>query len=138
MNPSEELRARVLAAAKEEPAPSRSALLARDVLVGAIVLALALALFEIMGGFNLLEGDRPLPFVIGTAAGWAIVAGLCTWIAFGRHRSMVGPPRSWLLIAAVGAPIALAIWLMIWSQLYPETMATCPPQISPFGKRCRD
>lgn len=138
MRPSDELRARVLAAASQTPSPTRKVRRGRELVIGSVVAASSSFLFVSKGGFDLLEGNHPQVFAIGTAAGWIAIAALCLWIAFGRRRSMLGWPRAWLIAAALGAPVALALWTIVWAKLYPATTATCPPYISPIGNRCRE
>jgi len=53
--------------------------------------------------------ERPIAFVLGTAAGWAAMALLATWGA-SRGGSMLGRPRSALLWVVVATPLLLEAW----------------------------
>jgi hypothetical protein len=138
MTPEDKLRARVLAAVADEPSPPRGGQLVRSLVFIGGIIGLSLAVFRLKGGFDLFQGDRPPAFVLGTAAGWLVVAALSLWIAFGHQRSMLGLPRSWLVGAAVIAPAVLVLWTLAWAFLFPEAVHACPPNISPIGARCRD
>ena len=129
MNLSPELRDRVLAAAKKEAAPTRSA--ARTAVAFVVVAAVLLAagIFFWLGGVRLGDpsrgiADRPLAFVCGTVIGWSLIAALATWLAFTRGKSMLGRQRAWLLGVAVLTPMVLFAWMLVWNTQYPETMAT--------------
>jgi hypothetical protein len=38
----------------------------------------------------------------------------------------------------VVAPVLLVLWTLSWTFVFPEAAHACPPNISPFGARCRD
>jgi hypothetical protein len=106
-----DLKARVLAETRRAPAPDRRAVqrrLARTWLVVAIV---TLAAFGALGGLRAIE--RPLPFVLTTAAGWVGVAIAATW-GSARRGSMSGRPLSILVAAILLTPPALVAWYVAW------------------------
>jgi hypothetical protein len=78
---------------------------------------------------------RPVPYILGTAAGWAVTAALVSWIALGRGRSMIGRSRRVLWLTAIGAPTALFGWMLLWNLLYPQTLKVCTGRI---GLVCLD
>jgi|HubBroStandDraft_6_1064221.scaffolds.fasta_scaffold266894_1 hypothetical protein len=110
MKPSPELKARVLAAAARETSPDRRAVSGRVMRASVGAAAVCSTLFLTMGGVRAVE--RPIAFVLGTAAGWVGIATCATW-ASARRGKMVG--RSLVLfLSAVVTPIALGIWYLAW------------------------
>ncbi|HLK41259.1 MAG TPA: NrsF family protein [Polyangiaceae bacterium] len=118
--PSPELRARVLAAVRAEPVPSRPAGTWRSVAIVALGLGSVVLLGQAGGGPQLRE--RPLGYVVALALVWLPIATLATWAGFGRGRSMLGRPAGWSFAVAVGTPAALLVtWLGV-AVAWPETM----------------
>lgn len=117
---SDDLRARVLAMAKQEPAPTRTDVRKNTAWTIAISFAGLAVLFFALGGFHV--GRRPDGLVAVTAIGWGVVAALATFIGLGRGRSMLGRPRVWLVLLAALTPIALfASALLLRDAAWPET-----------------
>jgi hypothetical protein len=131
MTPSSALKARILAAAQSEPSPTRSATRKRIAWMAAVAAALDLALFFLLGGTH--RGARPLVFLVITLSGSGLIALAATWAAFGRGRTMLGRPRSWLLGIALATPIALFAWTLLGNVIFSETLAATPGRI---GLRC--
>ncbi len=132
--PAEDLKARVLTAAKRNPAPHRRTVrLYLAFLIAAIGLILLGAL-EGEGGIQWTE--RPGWFIVGTSLGWAVSASVATWLAGRRGRSMVGRPRALLWAAAIGTPLLLFGWSVLWNFLYPETFHVTHPER--IGLKCFD
>jgi hypothetical protein len=131
VNLQAELKERVLAAARREPAPTRPQVVARARRLSASALAVALLLFFAVGGVR--AAPRPIPLVAATALGWAAVAAAALWVAFARRRSMLGPPRSALWALVAGTPTVLFGWMLLWS-----TRLAAQPAIwsSRIGLRC--
>jgi hypothetical protein len=102
-----DLRARILDAAKREPAPTRAIETKRALFAG-ISGACASVLFALaVGG----PTDKRRAFVValvGIGAGLAALAA--TWIAASRGTSMLGRQRATLLAVAVSAPILILAW----------------------------
>jgi hypothetical protein len=110
MKPSAELKARVLAAAARETSPDRRAVSRRVMRAWVGAAALCGTLFVVIGGLRAVE--RPLAFVLGTAAGWAGIAMGASWASARRGR-MLGRSLG-LFLSAVVTPIALGIWYLAW------------------------
>jgi hypothetical protein len=109
---AEDLRARVLAAAKNEPSPPREATVVHTRRAGQAATVVTLLVFLGIGGMHLHA--RPEGLVMGSAVGWGLVAVVATWVAAGRTRSMLGLPRAWRLGAALATPLALgAVWFAV-------------------------
>ncbi|WP_394848329.1 DUF1109 domain-containing protein [Pendulispora brunnea] len=116
--PSADLRARILEAARQEPAPDRARVTQTTRALVVLAIVSALTVFFAMGGFRL--GGRPLGYVVTTGIGWGIVAAFATHLAFSRRKSMLGPTRQALVAAALLiAPILLA-WAALWTVSWPE------------------
>jgi hypothetical protein len=99
------------------------------ILFGPVLLAV---LLQLLGGYT--QGDRPLPFVVGTSAGWVTVALACGWLALRRDQDMLGTSTRTLVITAGLAPVALFGWLLLWNRFYlPDA---CPPGVSSWGTSC--
>jgi hypothetical protein len=87
--------------------------------------AMVMGVFYAAGGSH--AGPRPGAFILGTAFGWAGVAAAGLWVAFVRGRSMLGRPEKWLVSLAVGAPLVLFAWALVWGLCYPTTLVNAPP-----------
>lgn len=117
------LKLRILGAARAEPSPTRPAVKRRVALLIAASIAGLAAAFLAAGGLH--TDGRPTLQVAGSALGWAAVAGVATWQAFARGKSMLGRPSGQLLAVALATPIALLGWLAVWDARYPEAGTTC-------------
>src|SRR5262245_1321908 len=93
--PMPELRARVLAAVRAEPAPTRSAAHRRAWLTLGIAAALAIAIFAHFGGIR--TSGRPGVLIVLTCLGWSVVASAAAAVAVARGRSMLGRSTAALL-----------------------------------------
>ena len=106
---SPDLRARILAEVKSQPAPARPEM-RRRLLIGLVItLAFEGFLLVLIGGLH--RGDRPPWLVAGNASLALVVAAITSWLAFGRGRSMVGRPRQ--VVLAVSALVVPALFLSI-------------------------
>jgi hypothetical protein len=103
-----DMKSRILAAVRAEPAPTRRATLLRNALLLAAGGAVALAIFFWFHGVRVYE--RPTLLVVATSSGWFFAAAVATQIAFARGRSMLGRPTAWLVALVVGAPFLLLAW----------------------------
>jgi len=103
-----DLKSRIVAAVRAEPAPTRRATLLRNALLLAAGGAVALAIFVLRGGVRVY--DRPTLLVVATSSGWFIAAAVAMRMAFARGRSMLGRPTAWLVALVVGAPFLLLAW----------------------------
>jgi len=110
------LKTRVLDAMSKAPSPDRAAVRARALRAWGFGVAFSMIVFAAVG---VSLGQRPLPFIAATAAGWALVAGVATYGAYGRGGSMLGRSRPLLvLVVALTAP-ALVAWLFACLSVWP-------------------
>lgn len=126
-----ERKRRILEAARREPSPTRRHASRRIAWIVATALVADVGLFFLFGGVH--AGGRSLPLILATQGGCGLFAVLAVWGAFGRGRSMLGRPKSWLVVIAAATPILLLSWTLVWSALYPETAMSGPNRI---GLRC--
>jgi hypothetical protein len=115
-----ELRARVLAQAGQQPAPTRAQNAARQRIVLALVLVVSLLVFFAWGGLR--ASPRPGKLVLETSLGSAILAVGVALAALGRGRSMLGRSRVWLTVVVIATPLALFGWRVLASAQYPGMM----------------
>jgi len=129
-----ELKQRVLAAAREQPAATRPRV---AIQMGLLIVAAGSVIgyaFHALGGVHWASA-RPIPFLIGVAAGWGVVALAISIIALGRGRSMLGRSKAWLLGFVLATPPVLFAWSLLWNALYPATLKPYPGRI---GLVCLD
>jgi hypothetical protein len=115
MSAAEDKKARLLEALRREPSPVRAQVQRRDALLLGLAAPLVVAVLLLASGVHI--GVRPTGLVAVSMAAWGALALVATSVALGRGRSMLGPPRSWLLAAAVGvAPLLAITWFLLpWS-----------------------
>jgi hypothetical protein len=144
---SADLRARVLAAAAAEAAPTRAAVNRRNRLLGAFGVATGAAAFVTFAmlapenrwfalGGDVAPGqhvERSAWLVVTTASGALGIAAGASWLALARGRSMLGRPREWLLYALVLIPIGLFAWKVGSSLAFGDAMIAWPERP---GLRC--
>jgi hypothetical protein len=144
---SADLRARVLAAAAAEAAPTRAAVNSRNRLLGALGVASGAAAFVAFAmlapehrwlglGGDVAPGrhvERSVWLLATTASGALGIAALAAWLALARGGSMLGRPRAWLLYALISIPIALFAWKVGSSLVFGDTMVAWPDRP---GLRC--
>jgi hypothetical protein len=129
--PSEDLKARLLAATRAAPAPTRSSESKRAAVLITTAVLVSLAVFLAFGGVRIT--GRPAALLIGTVAGTAAIAALTIWVAVGRGGAMVGRARSWLVAAVIASPVALLAWKIYWSAQFDQGLAPWPSRL---GLRC--
>ena len=127
MSSSSSLKARILNAAHQEAPPTRAAARRSTLLIVAVAVLFAIALFLWLGGVHIGDArsgipERPLVFVCGTVIGWSIIAAVAMWHAFTRGGTMLGRRPAWLLAVAVLTPGVLFAWMLLWNAQFPETM----------------
>jgi hypothetical protein len=119
-----DLRARVLDAARREPAPSRATGLRRRGVT--VVLGFAFAVASTIACAVLLGGPaiepRPVGYFALVAVAWAAIALVASWVAVGRGRSMLGRPTAQRAAIAVVTPIALIAVAAAGSAVWPQTV----------------
>ena len=128
---SPDLKQMILEAAQKEPASPRRKVRSRTALVLTASAAIALAVFFAIGGVRV--GPRPMALLIATAGGSFVFAVMALVIAFGRGRSMLGRPRTWIFAMAMATPAALLLWKVLWSSRFEGMMVEWPTRI---GLRC--
>jgi hypothetical protein len=118
--PSAGLRARILAAARAEPVPSRAEGRRRNtfVIAGALVLPVALSFWVHGPG----AGARPCGYVVALGVAWLMVGALATWGGVLRGASMLGRPPAWRMVVATLTPVALLVTALLAALVWPETL----------------
>jgi hypothetical protein len=76
-------------------------------------------LFGDVGGLAHTVG-RPAASGLGIVAGIAVLALLSTWYLSPLRRSMLAPARGLLLSVALGIPLLVGAWLMLWHTTYED------------------
>jgi hypothetical protein len=116
MTPADEVKARILEAARRQPAPPRSEVQRRVALTLATAVLVPLAAFFLVGAAR--PGPRPLGLVLATSGGALGIALAAMWTAYGRGGQMLGRARGRLLAMTAAAPATFVIWKMLWSARY--------------------
>jgi hypothetical protein len=126
MTPSPDLKARVLAAVSQVPAPDRNAVRRRAATYWVAAGVGTLLVFGALGGLRAVE--RPLSFVLATGAAWAVIA-LAVTLGCSARGSMVGRPVGVLLGAVVVTPLALGLsyWVCV-------RQAGAPTSVNPLDR----
>jgi hypothetical protein len=119
LEPSAEVRARILEAVRRSPVAPRAAGARRQ--IGALVLGFALTLgIGIRLGAN--PGHRPLVYIAALEGAWIALAGFVTWAGVSRGRSMLGRPEGWKVAVILVTPLALlALWWPL-AAAWPQTL----------------
>jgi hypothetical protein len=124
MMPSDSLKSRVLAAARQRPVPRRTDRLAITI---ALAIGAVAAMTAVLQGIPALLGDvggvahsagRPAASAAWIVGGTAALAAFATWLVLPSRRSMLSPPRGLLLAVAVGVPLLVGAWLVLWHGSY--------------------
>lgn len=134
MTPGEqarERRARLLAEVRAEPSPVRQAVRRRDLAAIVAAAVLALLVFMLAGGPR--ASQRPFSLVVSAATAWATIAAVATALALRRGRSMLGTPRTSLVVAAVSVPPLLAL---TWFGFPSSVVRTSVPHGFDIDARC--
>src|SRR5688572_17813886 len=114
-----DLKARIMEAARKQPAPTRREVMGR--VTATLLSAVAVPVLAFIGFGAIRPGPRPWPLIIATAAGAFGIALAAVWTAFGRSGQMVGRARAKLLAMTIAAPATFVAWKMIWSEQYGQT-----------------
>ncbi len=173
MIPPESLKTRVLDAAGRQPVPARphrllpttavATALAGGAILGACAAALGVAILwsgsgvagaarEASSGMSLVlqlgaaTAGRPASSGAWIVGGTIALAVAATILVLPSRRSMLSPPRGRLLAVAIGVPVLVGAWLVLWGTTYVDpfmrvgwrcltlTAATAP---WPFLALCR-
>jgi hypothetical protein len=126
MMPPDTLKARVLEAVRQRPVPRRADRLPFTVALAALaavamsaMLQWAPRLFGDVGGVAHAVG-RPEASGAWILAGSVAVALVSTGLVLRFRRSMLAPPRGLLLGVAIGVPLLVGAWLMLWGTTYDD------------------
>jgi hypothetical protein len=119
MTPPEELKQRVLAAARKNPSPTRAEVRGTT-LAGVAVAALGLVLALVVAGGPYHAVDRPGTVGLWVVLGVVSLAVVATWWALPPPRSMLPPPDGRLLAIALGVPVLVGAWLIAWHATYDD------------------
>jgi len=125
-----DLRARVLAAARAEPSPTRAQTRRRAAIALAAGAAAALLGVPVFGVETTL---RPHALVVTTVVGWGLIALAYTLAALARGRAMLGLPRAALVTLAIAAAPLLFGWAVMWTHVFGASEITTG---SPVHFRC--
>jgi hypothetical protein len=126
MMPPESLKLRVLEAVRQRPMPSRTDRLPSTIALAAVA---AVAMSAVMQWGPLLFGDvggvahalgRPAASRAWILAGTVALALCSTSLVFPLRRSMLSPSRGLLLSVAIGVPLLVGAWLMLWHTTYDD------------------
>jgi hypothetical protein len=129
---NDELKAKIMAAARAKPSPTRAASHGQAWAVLAFGIALSAALYFASDGPNHGQG-RAGWFYVASVLSWLGVAALSGWAAFSRGGSAIGHSRGWLISVAVGTPVALFAMMIGFALAHPEVMLVHPERI---GWKC--
>lgn len=126
MMPPESLKVRVLEAVRQRPMPPRTDRLAFSIGLAALaamamlaVLQWAPPLFGEVGG-PVHAAGRPASSGAWILAGTLALALSSTWLVLPSRRSMLSPARGLLLAVAIGVPVLVGAWLVLWHPTYAD------------------
>jgi hypothetical protein len=128
---SNELKSRILQAAREQPSPTRKQVASRSAIILATAIAGPIVGLVLVGGAH--RGPRPLSLLLATVGGGLLLALVATWISVGRGGQMLGRARVWLLSVAAATPLFWVVWKEIWSR---EFTGMAAPWAGRPGLRC--
>jgi hypothetical protein len=111
---------RILELVRSRPAPRRGDRRLATAALGAIVAAAMAGTFLLWGGSANGGGARPTPVTAWILAGAVALAIGATWLALPPRRSMLPRPRGLLLAVALGVPLAVGAWLVLWHAGYQD------------------
>lgn len=131
LEPSRALKRRVLESIAARPAPTRSSTRTRQWLGMGIAWSVGLSIFFYLGGIRVTE--RPLPLIVGTALGTALLAASAAWIALTRGRSSLGRPLRLALPIVLSALPLIVVWKIAFSSQFPRALVEWPTRP---GFRC--
>jgi hypothetical protein len=144
MMPPESLKLRLLDAASRQPVPTRSGRLLPTAATTALAAGAMLAAYAATLGWDALwagggvadavrtaSSGMTLVLRLGTAtagrpaasgawivAGTIAFAAAATLLVLPSRRSMLSPPRGQLLAVAIGVPLLVGAWLLLWGATY--------------------
>jgi len=115
---------------EKKPSPTRSQVRTRLVWLLPLAFAGMALVFVRYGGFA-NASPREWTMGVGMVGGCLALAVLATVVALSRGKSMLGASTRALWAIAVGVPVAMALWTMVWHWL-----GYLDPFERPLGLRC--
>ena len=115
---AQDLRTRVLAAAAGTPSPTRAAYKRRVALIAAIGAVATTSLFLAMGG--MAPGTRPVEMIAFTVGFGLVAAAILTRLSAGQSGSMLGRPKSQIVMGLVLTAPVLAVLALCATIAWPE------------------
>jgi hypothetical protein len=112
--------ARIKAAIRRQPSPTRQQVSTRQAALLALGSLLPVACFIAVGGVR--TGPRAWSLVVATALGEAVVSAAALAIAVGRGGQMLGRSASQLLATTIVGPLAFISWKVLcssWAHVAP-------------------
>jgi len=119
MSLPEGLKPRVLALVSSEPAPIRSDRRLPATGLALLAMTAMTALLMWQGGPAHAAG-RPAAIGSGVVGGMLAMALAATWSVLPAPRSMLGRPAGQLLAVALGVPLFVGLWLLLWHTSYAD------------------
>jgi hypothetical protein len=119
MNPSFDLKRRVMDSVQRVPSPSRSRVRQEVWLVALATVVASLGLFFALDGVGHGAG-RPVWFLASWLATWAAIATTATRGAWQKGASFSSASVAWLVAIAVGTPLVLQAFSVAFVWLRPE------------------
>jgi hypothetical protein len=113
----EDLKPRLLALVSAEPAPQRSDRRLPAAGLAALAMVAMAAVLMISGGPAHAAG-RPAAVSSWVVGGMLALAVAASWSVLPAGRSMLGRPRGRLLAVALGVPLFVGLWLLLWHTSY--------------------
>jgi hypothetical protein len=121
---TQDLKARIMEAARQRPVPTRREVMGRVTVTLVSAIVVPIVAFLAFGAVR--PGPRPWSLIIATAAGAFGIAAAAVWTAFGRGGQMVGRARTRLLAMTIAAPATFVLWKLLWSGQYDHMMDAWP------------
>jgi hypothetical protein len=129
MDLPEGLKPKLLALVASQPSPPSAD--RRLPAAGLALLAVAAMTTIILATEEGLAHAAGRPAAIGSwvVGGMVALALAASWSVLPGRRSMLGPPRGALLAVALGVPIVVGLWLLLWHTSYADPFER-------FGVKC--
>lgn len=119
--PPESLKLRVLAAARGHPAPERTDNFLPSLGLTVFAAVAMVAVLALAGGPSHAAG-RPAVSGAWIVGGTLALAVAATWLSLPPRRSMLSPARGQLLAVAIGVPVLVGAWLLLWHGTYADPL----------------
>lgn len=120
LTPAATLRAQILSDVAKNAAPTRTQVERRDRRLLFAMVALPVLTFVAFGAIR--AEPRPSTLILSTAFGSLLLATLAAGLVFYRGRSMISPPKAWLLLVVTLLPCALLLWKIGITASYDDMM----------------